>query len=540
MGSIIRFLGNPGSRPSVSQRAPIAGSLTEVEIPTKKAEDGGLTILDNSSDEISESEMGHVDVREEGAILTTHGFTGLQKDFGDRVLDKLVMFAGTQFIFFIMWAIIIVWIVLGIVYKAPDNWQVVMQDGQSLQSYFWDTLLMRQQLTSAHDHTNVCAVLRSRIRTFKKFGLSPAAQLAREKSQEDVQATSYEVQGALKDGKGELVVESWYDRLSTLASKLIGSLPAILIFWGGIFAWVGCGALPLATGNNPPFSSSNPEYKKFSDLWQLCINTATAVPLLICTMFLQNIRARHEKYITKLLAAVFDIDTEIEEHLRTVNGDFTTPNEIVTIPARDRSVFEKVIDVYADIIGTGVGLVIAIGAIAAWLAIGNVMSWSSNWWLIIGTYTGLIGFLDGSVLRQVYFRIVNQEEENYALMAQEDADLFEALGLHCPDELFVDHKKAKSSFSLKISNAINRACSSQLCVLASISTIIGLIIVASALRWSTTGQLICNTPTMIIEEFFLIVLIQAHNWADKRRRIDVSTLYARRCLLRSHLKGANN
>ncbi|SCU97715.1 LANO_0E16754g1_1 [Lachancea nothofagi CBS 11611] len=543
MGKIGKFFGNPGSRPSVSQRAPMAGeNHAAAPAPGKKTENDDVATLEWSSDESSVGEMGDVNITKKGQITTSHGFTGLEKDLSDRTLDKVVRYAGTQIVFFLMWVVLVIWIVIGIVYKAPENWQVVMQDGQSLQCYFWDTLLMRQQLNSAHEHINVCALLRSRIKTFKTLSLNRPSSLGSEKSQNGAAAASYEVDSSFHPGDGDLPIESWYDRLSTHAGKIIGSLPAIIIFWIGIFVWIGCGALPLSTGNTPPFTGklegSNPEYKKFSDLWQLCINTATAVTLLICTMFLQNIRARHDKYITKLLSAVFDVDIEIEEHLRSECGDFTTPNEIITIHKIERSAGEKMIDWYADVIGTGIGICIAIAAVGAWIGVGSTMHWNSNWWLIIGTYTGLIGFLDGFVLRQVYFRIVSHEQDNYSAVAQDDAELFEVLGIHCPDELFVDHEsKAKKTVSFKISDFINRICSSQWSVLVSVIIILALIIIASVLHWSTTGQLIANTPTMIIEEFFLIVLIQAHNWADKRRRVDISTLYARRCLLRSHFKG---
>lgn len=542
MGRILRFLANPGSRPDVSQRAPLIGSTDEA-IAQYKTPFDGVQAINSDSDESSVGELGDVEVKKEGCIITSHGFTGLQKGLSDRLLDRVVLFAGSQIVFFLMWVIIIIWIVIGIVYNAPENWQVVMQDGQSLQSYIWDTLLMRQQLISAHDHVNVCAILRSRLRTFKRLCKSYNPTHTKEEEGDDtVESRTYCVESVPADIKGCLPVEGWYDRLSSFAGKIIGSLSFMIIFWTGIFVWIGCGALPLDAGNEPPYSGrlsgSNPELKKFSDRWQLYINTATAVVLLVCTMFLQNIRARHEKFITKGLAAVFDIDQEIEQYLRTETGDVTTPNDVVTIHTKKRSIGEKGIDWYADIIGTGIGIFIAAAAIGTWLGIGNLMDWNSDWWLIIGTYTGLIGFLDGFVLRQVYFRIVSHEQENYDTVAQEDLELFQSLGIHCPDELIVDHESnVKKTIPFKISLFINNVCSSQWSVLASIIIIVALIAIASGLHWSTTGQLIANTPTMIIEAFFMIVLIQAHTWADQRRRIDVSSLFARRCILRSHVKG---
>lgn len=540
MGKISEFFSNPGSRPDSSDRAPISLPAEDAEHASKFCS-CEVSPPDSSSDESTLSGLGKTNVGKNGHISTSHGFTGLQKSRTDRMLDKAVQIAGSQIIFGLMWIIIIIWIVVGIVFKAPENWQVVMQDGQSIQSYFWDTLLMRQQLISANDHVHICAVLRSRIRTFKRLCVPKTSKNLEKDARFLADSTTYEIQAGPSDLSGTLPAESWYDRLSSFAGRVIGSLPFMTIFWAGIFVWIGCGAIPLDAGNTPPYtgrlSGANPEMKKFSDSWQLYINTATAVVLLVCTMFLQNTRARHDKYIAKALAAVFDVDEEIEQCIRGDTGDFSTPNEIITIPSKKRTIGEKVIDWYADVIGTGIGLFIAVAAIGTWLGVGHLMNWSSNWWLIIGTYTGLIGFLDGFVLRQVYLRVVKHEQENYDTVAEEDMELFQHLGIHCPEEFVAGIQgNGRSSLPLKISVFINKVCSSQWSVAASVIIIIGLIAVASGLHWSTTGQLLANTPTMIIEAFFLIVLIQAHNWADQRRRVDVSALFARRCILLAHVK----
>lgn len=193
------------------------------------------------------------------------------------------------------------------------------------------------------------------------------------------------------------------------------------------------------------------------------------------------------------------------------------------------------IDWYADIIGTGIGVLIGVAVFATWIGIGSPMKWDDNWWLIIGTYTGLIGFLDGFVLREVYFRIVQHEEKNYSDVAKEDLELFQELGIECPEE-FSGKAPEINIIGYRTSQYINRICSTPWSVLVSVIIIIGLICIASGLRWSTTGQLIANTPTMIIEEFFLLVLLQAHNWADRQRRVEVTALYARRRILLSYVE----
>ncbi|CAI4049040.1 hypothetical protein SKDZ_13G4460 [Saccharomyces kudriavzevii ZP591] len=542
MGRIAKFLGNPGARPDVHHRAPTVDCNQFEEFgDSKDDKNNDMVKVISNSDESTDDELCNVDLSASGAIYTSKGFTGLSKGFTDKSLDFLVRVAGSQVVFFIVWVIVIIWVVIGIVYNAPFNWQVVMQDGQSIQSYVWDTLLMRQQLMSTHEQILVCGRLRSRLSSFKNYLTRSSPK---EGKKEDCAVETNEINsiGEHMDPvvvSGELPVENWYDRLSNLASECMGSITAMVIFWIGIFVWIGCGAIPKNAGNTPPYtgetSGSNPRMKKFSDDWQMYINTAVAVSILICSTFLQNLRARHDDFIGKFLIRIFDMDEKIDYHIRKHFNDFHTPHPIVTVKSHKRSTARKMIDWYADIIGTGVGVAIGVGVFAAWIGIGAPLKWNDNWWLIIGTYTGLVGFLDGFVLREVYFRIVSHEEENYSEVAREDLELFEELGLECPEE-FTGKAPERNSLSYRISEYINKICSNQWSVLASILIIIGLICVASGLRWSTTGQLIANTPTMIIEEFFLLVLLQAHNWADRQRRVEVSALFARRRILLAYVQ----
>lgn len=537
MGRIGRFFGNPGKRPDIHQRAPMV--VPEMALGSgAKASHQEQTSVVSTSDDNSSVEFGTVSVNENGWIRTSHGFTGLHKGHTDRILDYLVWIAGSEYVFFIMWGILIIWIVVGCVYNGPDVWQVVMQDGQSLQCYFWDTLLMRQQLISAHEQKVICGVVRSRIASFKTLAQKSTLLFDQGPKEDEVNVTDAPVDDI--DLSGALPIESWYDRLSNWFGVVVGSLYVMIIFWIGIFIWIACGVIRKPGDNEPPYTGrttgSNPELVKFSSTWQLYINSATAVVLLVSSMFLQNIRARHDKFISKFIVKVFDADREIEERLRTEADEYEMENPAISIVTPKRTRGQKIIDFYADVVGTGIGVVIAIGAIVAWLCVGNVMNYDDNWWLIIGTYTGLIGFLDGFVIREVYYRIVRDEERNYDIVAQEDMELFHVLGLNCPEEYNGKPPQGqKKSVDFRISQWINRICSSQWSVVFSIAVIIGLIIAASALHWTTTGQLLANTPTMIIEAFFMIVLIQAHNWADCQRRVELTALLGRRHIILHHL-----
>ena len=478
-----------------------------------------------------------------GNIETSRGFTGLRKGFADRCMDKMVAFAGSQFVFYLMWIILIIWCVIGIVYKAPGTWQVVMQDGQSIQCYIWDTLLMRQQLISTHEQFSVCGEVRSRIANMKRlFSNKPQAESCHRKEMKFADDVSIQVNDVHPDSSpdnldvdSKLPSETWYDKFCSFTSTILGSLYSIIIFWVGIFVWIGTGALWIDAGNSPPYTGektgSNPHLARFGNNWQLYINSATAVVLMVCSVFLQNIRARHDKYIDKFIGGIMNMDLDIEREARSKFGDFVTPNPVVVMKVEKRRWAQKVIDFYADVVGTGIGLFIATIVFSVWIGIGHLMGWNDNWWLIIGTYTGLIGYLDGFVIREAYQRIIKQEEDCYQTVAEEDLELFHEAGIECPPQYTGLDIPISKSVDYKVSAWINWICSSTWSVLFAVLSVIGLIIASSAMHWSTMGQLIANTPTMIIEAFFLIVLIQAHNFADERRRIEVSSLYARRCIL---------
>lgn len=291
----------------------------------------------------------------------------------------------------------------------------------------------------------------------------------------------------------------------------------------------------ILSGNDAPFtgkySGSNPEYTKWGNNWQLYINTGTAIVLLVTSVFLQNMRYRHEKYVQDIMNRIVKIERQIEVVLRDQTEDILL-NPLVEIGREKRIPLEKAIDVYADLIGTGVGVVLAACVFVAWLVVGHLMKWNSTWWLIIGTYTGLVGFLDGFVLRLVYLRISAHENVIFQDLFEESAKV-----MHIdPPQKTPSHHSKMSFWGYKASVWINIICSSPYAVLVSVLVIIGLIVAASIMHWTTTGQLIANTPTMIIEGFMLIILIQAHNWDDYRRREYLRSFYNGSCSLLSYAK----
>ena len=73
---------------------------------------------------------------------------------------------------------------------------------------------------------------------------------------------------------------------------------------GGIIAWLALGP-----------------HMDFGDEWQLNVNTATAVELMVMTTFLQNTKRRHRRYMHRCLALLAGIDDELEQRLLAVTQD---------------------------------------------------------------------------------------------------------------------------------------------------------------------------------------------------------------------------
>lgn len=462
-------------------------------------------------------------------------------------IDKFIQFCvditGSMYTCLLIWAIIAVWIILGIIFKAPNNWQIIMQDGQSIQTYIWDTFLMRQQLDDTRKSLRIYGNLRSRSESLKIL-------LAKAKSQSQANKNNLQLAAPLNpeqtsNSTFELSIErkklNWFEKLSNFISKYLGSLAAIIIYWIGVFVWIGCGALTSATGNNPPytgkFTGSNPQYGTFTNTWQMYINTAVALELLITSVFLENIRLRNNSVGRQKLQEFIEYDAKLELRLREITG-YKGDNPAVVVYPCPREGIQKWISTYAGIVGNGLGLLITTCVFAAWLGVGDLMSWSDNWWLIIGTYTGLVGFIDGFVLREVYFCITNHEEKMYEIIIDESQNLMDLAGFdyHIKEQAKVEYHGFFTTLSLRISTFINDICSSKWSVVFSVIVVVGLIACASALKWSVTGQLIANTPTMIIEGFFLLILIQANNWADLKRNKTIYQLAKTRKMLFEYIE----
>lgn len=421
-------------------------------------------------------------------------------------LDKVVKAAGSRWALGFVLALLITWGVLGAVFGATDTWQVLLQDVSSLQAYASATLLMRQQNTNTR-------TLLGRI-----CGL-----ISRSKSNERmVRSLTTEQRAALRNSSGQIRAdilaslqhkEDTFDKVSNAVAKASGSLVALAIYTLAIFAWVFLG-IPA----------------QFSDTWQLWVNTGTALEITFVTMFLQNIRQQHENHLQKTVETLENLDKDVEMQLRRLTGDMT-PNPTVASEPLKLSRWDRGIDIYAFIIGGSIGITISAIVLALWLSVGDALEFDDNWWLIIGTYTGLIGFIDGFILKNVDARESKLASKHFKELVEQDAKVFSLIGVEAP----LETKLSKRSLNQRISAVIGKWVESTLASYLAIFAVFGLIITASAMQWTETGQLLCNTPTMIFEGFLLITLLQAHNEDDEKRRMVYDDVLTRRLIMDKHL-----
>ncbi|KAI7904041.1 low-affinity Fe(II) transport protein [Cokeromyces recurvatus] len=441
-----------------------------------------------------------------------------KKPLASRLFDSVTQYAGSRVTFLLTLFILGVWGVVGIILGAPENWQIVMQDGSSIQCYISDTLLIRQQHNHCYKLLSTLSQIRSRSVTITRIFHSSHL------SHVDTEVVDYM---KIKDNVGdavELPVENWFDRCCNWVSWAVGSMASLALYWGGVFAWVGVG-----------------DMLGWSDLWQLYINTAVAVELTFTSMFLQNTCRRHMEYLEKCLKNIIETDISLEVLLRKALDD-NQPNPTISVDPPKVSRGIRAIDYYGDVVGTGIGAFISVCVFIIWLSIGDIMNWNDNWWLIIGTYTGLVGFIDGFVLRNIYFRLDLWLDEHFDYIKKADEGLYQYLNISLPTKPV----EKNNSIITTVSNWMGYICALPHAVLASVFIVVGLLGVASGMKWSETGQLLCNTPTMIIEGFLLIVLIQAHNMSDLKRRVQLHDILLRRlklfqfALIATQLDHSNN
>ncbi|KAF1926977.1 Low affinity iron permease [Didymella exigua CBS 183.55] len=482
---VIRWLCSPGARTEL-----------QFSVPTHVAHNEKVTpFLSENQDTSTETPETYVSLVKSRRL--------------DRWLDRVVVISGSEFTYVAILIGLLVWAFLGIPFGTTDSYKIVISDAQAIINLVFDAFLMRQQFNQHDNLLMVAGSLRSRASSHKRMlgYLVEKGQLTR------VDAAQFQALPS-NEKADQLPREDRLTRLSSAASSSLGHIGTAVGFWCCIFIWLGFG-----------------HYCGWSSTWQLYINSATSALMVLLLAFLANTHERHSRYTAECLKSIWKADAALELHLRELSGD-RVENPMIVLPERKRSGVQRAIDYYADLVGTLAGVVILVLVIIIWIICGPALHFDSSWWLLMGTYAGLVGLNDGFVLRNIFQVLGDYEDEQFIEVNREDHNTLAVVGVESLDE----EQVTTQSLSYRISVRVGYFCSYQWMVVSGVVLILGLIVGASAMRWTETGQLLCNIPPSVIESFFTLILITGHNIGEAKRRVDLHNINLRRLKMISYVE----
>ena len=492
MINVFEVLSAPGSRKPVTKAA-----TTQLLEPATISESGnGLGLR---TEDVSNANVYSVIDEEKPRLL-------------DRCLDVVAAASGSSLALLTTAILILLWAFLGIPYGHSEDWQVVISDVQAVFCYIFDSLLMRQQLNSYDRSVRISATFLSRAGSIRRM-------LRQVRNRE--LAGGIPTRDIILDFDSTLSTrhcpESWIRQAISFVGHVFGHAFTLIVFWIGIFVWLGFG-----------------NYCDWSIQWQLYINSATSALMMLCFALIACTREQTRTRTTTYLRHICDLDVSLERQLRQMTGD-TIPNEEITIYPPKVNRLQRAISYYADLVGTLVGIALLMSIMVIWIAIGPSLHFNSNWWLIIGTYAGLIGMHDGFVLHNIQFQLNQHEESAMGDLVKEDSDNLAIVGLSKPSPSATNN--AKVSITQWLSCRLSYICALEYSVVLGVVTILGLVAAATALKWSITGQLLCNVPPSIIETFIMMALITSHELDDVRQKVRLEELTMARETLTKWLDG---
>ena len=268
------------------------------------------------------------------------------------------------------------------------------------------------------------------------------------------------------------------------------------------------------------------------------MNSGTSALMMLCFALIACTREQNRTRTSASIHHICQFDVALESRLRQMTRD-TIPNEEITIRPHKVNRLQRAISYYADLVGTLVGIALLVTVTAIWIAIGPSLYFDSSWWLIIGTYAGLIGMHDGFVLHNIQFQLNLDEESTISDVTRADADNLAIVALVRPPLATADGLKVRG-ITQTLSAYLSSICAHEYSVIFGIVAVLALLVVGTALKWSWTGQLLCNVPPSIIETFIMMTLITSHELDDQRQNKRLRELAATREMLTKWLDGAGS
>lgn len=448
-----------------------------------------------------------------------------------RILDGGVEVAGSGLFFGAFLVIIVGWAVVGGILRAPDLWQILFQNVSSIQCYISDMVLMRQQQNDTREHLCMIAILRSRSQTLvqcfrillqekyldhpicEKRGSGRTMELAATKHHEGKVHTvpsshmTHDIESATQTTTELRDKTYWFDGFIVVVAEILGSIWMLGAFLLGILAWIAVG----------------PVYN-WSNSWQLWLNTCTALQQTLTSLLLTLARNRHTAFVDICMHEIMHHD-EIVEHAARKQAGYNVDNPPIEISWDVSHGFERFLDWYAAFVGSGYMVALSFVLLGAWLGIGAPLAWGDNWWLIIGTFSGLVGTLNASVLRYSMFRSEKIIEREYDALAEQDSVMYDMLSLPFPNQV---SQQSNKGVMIRTSLFFSRICATSWSVIGTMSLIVGLLLGATVVLWNESAQLLVNSVTMIVESFLLLVLINAHNIQASQHRTRLHDILMRR------------
>lgn len=421
----------------------------------------------------------------------------------DRWLDMTVRVAGSAPIFLFIIAGLLTWALMGIRFGNSDVWVAAISDVQAILCYVFDSFLMRQLLRKYSEQREAIVEIQSRCNSHQRMIASVKKKLGTEGIRRVSEKCNDEPLEPLDHG---LRTQGLFARCIIASAKTFGHVVSGGLYWVCIFIWLGFG----------PHCS-------WSNRWQLYINDATSALMVLVFAFLACLRECYADYTNTCLDAIFRLDSTLEKELRRLSED-DLPNQMEVILPPKENFLQVVIFYYADIIGTLVGMIFLVLVIIAWAAVGPVFHFNSNWWLLIGTYAGLVGLFDSFVLRNIQGKVHQYINSQIRIVEKGDLGLFAGLSMAIPST----GSTKRPSLSQRVSRWMDAVSSHLFMVIAGFFLTIGCLVASSAMKWSLTGQLISNVPPSIIETFFMLILITGQNDAEASAHIDLTNIYYRR------------
>ncbi|KAJ5815098.1 hypothetical protein N7474_006875 [Penicillium riverlandense] len=429
----------------------------------------------------------------------------------DRWLDVTVQVAGSPPVFLFIIAGLLTWALMGIRFGNSDVWIAAISDVQAILCYVFDSFLMRQLLREYSEQCKAMVEMQSRCNSHQRMIASIKENLGPEGIRRVAEKCNDEALEPLDHG---LRTQGLFARCIIVSAKTFGHIISASLYWVCIFIWLGFGP-----------------HCGWSNRWQLYINDATSALMVLVFAFLACLRECYADYTNTCLDAIFRLDSTLEKELRRLSQD-GLPNQTEVILPPKENFLQIVIFYYADIIGTLVGIMFLVLVIITWAAVGPVFHFNNNWWLLIGTYAGLVGLFDSFVLRNIQGKVHQYINGQIRIVEKGDVELFAGLSMPIPSAGNDNHP----SLSQRVSRKMDAVSSHLFLVITGFLLTIGCLVASSAMKWSLTGQLISNVPPSIIETFFMLILITGQNDAEASARVDLTNIYYRRQRLLSFMQ----